>query len=71
MLLTGTQIKSIKPAFIPKKFRVGEGLHLLVSAQGARLWRNASACAQTDPSANGHHTSLRLCLQDGEGVLST
>ncbi|TAN09211.1 MAG: DUF4102 domain-containing protein [Rhizobiaceae bacterium] len=39
MPLTDTQIKGLRPAQSPTKHSDGEGLHLLVSPTGGKLWR--------------------------------
>jgi hypothetical protein len=41
MPLTDTQIKALKPAGSSTKHSDGGGLHLLVSPQGSKLWRQA------------------------------
>ncbi|TIX83670.1 MAG: DUF4102 domain-containing protein [Mesorhizobium sp.] len=44
MPLTDTLIRSLKPAQTPTKHSDGGGLHVLVSAQGSKLWRLAYRC---------------------------
>jgi hypothetical protein len=39
MPLTDSLIRSLKPASTPTKHSDGGGLHVLVSAQGSKLWR--------------------------------
>jgi hypothetical protein len=39
MPLTDNQIKALKPAGAAKKYSDGEGLHLLVTPTGSKLWR--------------------------------
>jgi integrase len=41
MRLTNTRVKNAKPHHRPQKISDGGGLHLLVSAQGSKLWRLA------------------------------
>lgn len=44
MPLTDTLLRSLKPARTPTKHSDGGGLHVLVSAQGSKLWRLAYRC---------------------------
>lgn len=41
MALTDAKLRALRPGPTPRKFADGEGLHILVSPSGARLWRLA------------------------------
>ena len=59
-MLTGTEVRAIKPQRYLRKVTDGGGLYLLVTPKGGRWWRYAYRFAQKHKALSGNYPAVPL-----------